>query len=81
MAAPTEVSATPPVSQQERQGRPKTAFRGCPICGGKGKWLGYSDREWTAHGPRKPPTTMMKCGYCRGLGRIKHLPPETGEPG
>lgn len=46
----------------------------CPICWGKGTWLGYSDAEWARNGGRKPPTTQMRCGNCRGLGHVKHYP-------
>lgn len=57
---------------------------GCPICWGKGKWLGITDADWKALGTRAQ-EMAMSCPYCRGSGIDPHHkdrptppPPETG---
>ncbi len=40
----------------------------CMVCWGKGEWPAISDREWAAHGGRRGPDYIQRCGYCRGTG-------------
>lgn len=44
---------------------------GCPICWGKGKWLGITDANWNKAG-RNAERTEMSCSYCRGTGLDHH---------
>ena len=50
----------------------KTCFEiaelgGCPICWGKGQWLGITDGDWRRLAWNAP-RTVMSCGHCRGTG-------------
>lgn len=44
---------------------------GCPICWGKGKWLGITDGDWSRLG-HLAPRTVKSCPYCRGSGLDPH---------